>query len=192
MVTFITWAKINFTEYRIAGKCGGELNLVVWRSTFVTAKLKSSNISYLHTVQWEIFMGFIFVDGQSLPFHRFNFRGYAHSRPLCTIQSSLFWGFNFLGQIICKNCEKWTPQFPTIQHICMAIPYRTTRFKSADMFAMAILGPTTKFNSRQYFWLYDIKLSGMQRQLGWEKISSENFGCIIYRIDGRQTQECRL
>ena len=36
----------------------------------------------------------------------------------------------------------------------MAIPYRTTKFKSANNFGMAILGPTANFNSRQYFWLY--------------------------------------
>ena len=36
----------------------------------------------------------------------------------------------------------------------MAIPYRTTKFKSANILAMAILGSTTKFNSRQYFQLY--------------------------------------
>ena len=34
--------------YRIAGKFGGELNLVAWRSTFATAKLKYASISYLH------------------------------------------------------------------------------------------------------------------------------------------------
>ena len=34
-------------NYYIAGKFGGELNLVVWRSAFVTAKLKSTNISYI-------------------------------------------------------------------------------------------------------------------------------------------------
>ena len=34
--------------YRIAGKFDRELNLAVWQSTFATAKLKSTNISYLH------------------------------------------------------------------------------------------------------------------------------------------------
>ena len=32
----------------------------------------------------------------------------------------------------------------------MAIPYRTTKFKSANILAIAILGSTAKFNSRQY------------------------------------------
>ena len=43
-----------FGVYRIAGKSGGELNLVVWRSTFATARLKSANISYnvMHTYVW--------------------------------------------------------------------------------------------------------------------------------------------
>ena len=36
----------------------------------------------------------------------------------------------------------------------MAIPYRTTKFKSANILAIAILGSTAKFNSRQYFRLY--------------------------------------
>ena len=39
-------------------------------------------------------------------------------------------------------------------HICMAMPYRTAKFKSTNTFAMAIWGPTTKFNSRQDFQLY--------------------------------------
>ena len=38
--------------YRIAGKFGGELNLVAWRSTFATAKLKYASISYLHIYMW--------------------------------------------------------------------------------------------------------------------------------------------
>ena len=40
------------SNYRIAGKFGGELNLAVWRSVFATAKLKSANISYLHMYVW--------------------------------------------------------------------------------------------------------------------------------------------
>ena len=40
----------------------------------------------------------------------------------------------------------------------MAIPYRTTIFKSANVLAIEILGSTTKFNSRQYFQLYGINL----------------------------------
>ena len=38
--------------YRTAGRFGGELNLVVWWSAFATAKLKSTNISYLHIYIW--------------------------------------------------------------------------------------------------------------------------------------------
>ena len=34
----------------IDGKFGRELNLVVWWSTFATAKLKSANISYSHII----------------------------------------------------------------------------------------------------------------------------------------------
>ena len=34
--------------YHIAGKFGRELKLAVWWSTFATAKLKSTDISYLH------------------------------------------------------------------------------------------------------------------------------------------------
>ena len=40
------------SNYRRAGKFGGELNLAVWRSVFATAKLKSANISYLHMYVW--------------------------------------------------------------------------------------------------------------------------------------------
>ena len=36
-------------------------------------------------------------------------------------------------------------------YICMAIPYRTTKFKFANIL---ILGSTAEFNSRQYFRLY--------------------------------------
>ena len=52
----------------------------------------------------------------NLQFRRFNFCRYAHSCPLCTVQSSLFRGFKFRGQaIIYKNRENLTPQkFPTI------------------------------------------------------------------------------
>ena len=39
--------------YRIAGKFGRELNLVVWRSACATAKLKSANISYSHIYVWQ-------------------------------------------------------------------------------------------------------------------------------------------
>ena len=45
-ITFTT--DTSLTYYCIAGNFGGELNLVVWWSAFVTAKLKSANISYLH------------------------------------------------------------------------------------------------------------------------------------------------
>ena len=38
----------------------------------------------------------------------------------------------------------------------MAIPYRTTKFKSPNILATAILGSTAKFNSHQYFRLYGI------------------------------------
>ena len=44
---------INFVQYCIVGKLGGELNLAVWQSIFVTAKLKSTNISYLHIYVWQ-------------------------------------------------------------------------------------------------------------------------------------------
>ena len=44
-------------------------------------------------------------------------------------------------------------------YICIAIPYRTAKFKSANIFTMAIQGPTAKFNSRQYFRPYGISLS---------------------------------
>ena len=41
-----------------------------------------------------------------------------------------------------------------LAYICMAIPYRTAKFKSANILSIAILGSTAKFNARQYFWLY--------------------------------------
>ena len=44
----MTIAELRGDDYRIARNLGGGLNLVVWRSIFVTAKLKSANISYLH------------------------------------------------------------------------------------------------------------------------------------------------
>ena len=37
----------------------------------------------------------IFMGRQSLTFHGFNFRRRGHSRPLCTVQSSLFCAFIF-------------------------------------------------------------------------------------------------
>ena len=40
------------TTYRIAGKFGRELNLVVWQSAQATAKLKSAKISYSHIYVW--------------------------------------------------------------------------------------------------------------------------------------------
>ena len=43
---------VVYSVYRIAGKFGRELNLAVWRSAFATAKLKSTNISYLHIYVW--------------------------------------------------------------------------------------------------------------------------------------------
>ena len=43
----------------------------------------------------------------------------------------------------------------TYMYTCMAILYRTAKFKSTNILAIAILGSTTKFNSRQYFRLYD-------------------------------------
>ena len=36
--------------------------------------------------------------------------------------------------------------------ICMAILYRTAKFKSANILAIVILGSTAKFNSRQYIF----------------------------------------
>ena len=39
----------------------------------------------------------IFTAGRSLLFRGFNFRGFTHSRPLCTVQSNLFHMFNFRG-----------------------------------------------------------------------------------------------
>ena len=41
-----------------------------------------------------------------------------------------------------------------LAYICMAIPYRTAKFKSANILSIAILGSTAKFNARQYFRLY--------------------------------------
>ena len=39
----------------------------------------------------------------------------------------------------------------------MAIPYRTSIFKSANILIIAVIwGSTAKFNARQYFWLYGI------------------------------------
>ena len=43
-----------------------------------------------------------------------------------------------------------------LAYICMAIPYRTAKFKSANILSIAILGSTAKFNARQYFRLYGI------------------------------------
>ena len=63
--------------------------------------------------------------GQPLPFRGFNFHGCAHSRPLCTVQSNLFHGFNFRSQvIICENHENWTPHnFPAIRYIHVSMLY---------------------------------------------------------------------
>ena len=41
--------------YRIAEKFGRKLNLAVWQFTFITAKLKFTNISYLHICVWRSF-----------------------------------------------------------------------------------------------------------------------------------------
>ena len=50
--TLLQWSGITRGIYRIDGKFGGELNLAVWRSSFATTKLKSTNISYLHIYIW--------------------------------------------------------------------------------------------------------------------------------------------
>ena len=49
---FFMWTVCKMT-YSIAKKFGGELNLVVWLSTFAIAKLKSANISCLHICVWQ-------------------------------------------------------------------------------------------------------------------------------------------
>ena len=52
-----------------------------------------------------------------------------------------------------------------LAYIRMAILYRTAKLKSANTFAMAIWDPTAKFNSRQYFRLYGIPNTGLQREV---------------------------
>ena len=50
-----------------------------------------------------------FADGGSLQFHGSNFHAHTHSCPLCTVQSSLFHGFNFGGQAIIHETVKIGP-----------------------------------------------------------------------------------
>ena len=76
-----------------------------------TKHFMKSILKIPHTVQRENFMGFNFVDVQSLLFCGFNFCRCAHSHPLCTVHSRLFRGFKFCGQaIIHKNQGNWTPR----------------------------------------------------------------------------------
>ena len=67
----------------------------------------------------------------------------------------IWWGIKiwWFGGLSCNRQIK-IRQYFILAYIHMAIPYRTTKFKSANIFTMAIWGPTAKFNSRQYFWLY--------------------------------------
>ena len=62
-----------------------------------------------------------------------------------------FGGLYYNRQI--KICQNFL-----LAYIHMAIPYRTSKFKSANILAIVILGSTAKFNSRQYFQLYGIYL----------------------------------
>ena len=60
------------------------------------------------------------------------------------------------GSLYYNRQIKIRQNFLLAYNMCMAIPYRTTKFKSANILKIAILGSTTKFNSRQYFRLYGI------------------------------------
>ena len=66
--------------------------------------------------------------------------------------------FNDLVVYLC-NCQIKTRQHFLLEHICMAIPYWTAKFKSANIFSMAILGPTTKFYFHQYYRLCGMPLN---------------------------------
>ena len=67
--------------------------------------------------------------------------------------------------------------------IPMAIPYRTTKFKSVNVFAMVILGPIAKLNSRQYFRLYSIVLLSYMTCLFFRhrgpKINAHDFTVLV-------------
>ena len=47
-ITFTTYTSLTY--YRIAGNFGGELNLVVWWSTFATAKFQYFIFAYIRKV----------------------------------------------------------------------------------------------------------------------------------------------
>ena len=66
--------------------------------------------------------------------------------------------FSDLAVYLC-NFQIKTRQHFLLEHICMAIPCQTAKFKSANIFSMAILGPTAKFDSCQYYRLYGMPLN---------------------------------
>ena len=57
-------------------------------------------------------------------------------------------------------------------YIHMAIPYRTTKFKSANTFISAAQDQTAKLKDRQYFWLYGIFGHGHNRSSVHDYITS--------------------
>ena len=104
---------------------------------------------------------------------------YIRSRPrgqqqicICTIPYS--WKIWQFGGLYYNRQIKIRKNF-LLAYIHMAIPYRTTKFKSANILGIAILGSTAKLNSRQYFWLYSINRLWIWRLLLISKLTSTEY-----------------
>ena len=69
--------------------------------------------------------GSFFAEGQGLLFQGFNFCRRAHSRSWCTVQLSLFRGFNFHDEAIIR--ENWTTRNFPLYGMCMIL-YQNIRF----------------------------------------------------------------
>ena len=60
---------------------------------------------------------------------------------------------------------------------CMAILYRTTKFRSTNIIARMTLGPISKFNFRQCFWVCGVIFSSKKVRWGWSAISCQKTWC---------------
>ena len=91
-----------------------------------------------------------------------------------------FGGLYYNRQI--KICQNFL-----LAYICMAILYRTAKFKSANILVIAIWGSTAKFiiNSHQYFrlygtfWLDPIPKQGQESRSGCSGYDLSNVGLIF-------------
>ena len=95
--------------------------------------------------------GSIFTDGLSLQFCGLNFLQMRASCPLCAVQSSIFWGLNFLLLVICENHENWTPwKFPAIQCFYRLSLVQLTKLKVGIAWADVVEGAHESFKNESY------------------------------------------